>query len=323
MENKKRILIFVAAVTIFVSACSLSGSSQEGDGLNGDQLAMSATQRAVQMTETALAQPPIQAVVPTLVEAVPTQPSANSPVPTESVATQVVVVETPMDKAKSGIAGAMIAYDFSAVGDIVSEYQYAAEEGPYQYPHPVYVRFNLAEWDGVISIVPVDRMAQVYDETYALIAALQADINTPQKPGTGCINELPLTDFFHHCSHQEFLASPAKVDFVNGTGMRFVTVYAIQDFAPIDNQHLRYVYQGLSHDGQCYISADFALLHEDLPETDTFPAEFYTATSEDVAEYFGVYADGLSEAEAGYIPTLDVFDGLIESLEVIQCGVDQ
>ena len=326
MENKTRILIFVASITLFALACSLSGGGG-GNALNGDQLAMAATERAVQMTQTALANPPSQAAAPTLPGAaavVPTAPVADAVAPTEVVAAATQAEAAPSaEKVQSGVMGALIAYDISIVGDLVSEYQYGVVEGPYQYPHPAYVRFNMVEWEGMISMVPVHSYELVYDEAPGLIADLQRDINALPGVGTDCINELPLNEFFHHCSHQEFMASPAKLNFANGSGVRFVTVYAIQDFAPVDNENLRYVFQGLTSDGQCYVAANFAILHDELPDTDEIPSEIYISTSDVAAEYFGIYADALSQAEDGYLPPLDIFDDLIESLEVIQCGVNQ
>ncbi|HKJ27892.1 MAG TPA: hypothetical protein VJ965_09660, partial [Anaerolineales bacterium] len=207
---------------------------------------------------------------------------------------------------------------------LVVDYNEAVEDGPYQVAHPTHVQFNMMDWYGAIWMVPVDRMAQVYDETMQVIAGLQSKIKSPPPVGTDCIDELPLSEFFHHCTHQEFLASPAKLNFVNGSGIRFVTVYGIQDFAPVDNSNLRYNFQGLTNDGQCYLSADIQIAHASLPDTNEIPQDIYTSTSVDtIAVYFGAYAQQLSQDEAGYVPTLGLFDELIESIEVIGCGVQE
>jgi hypothetical protein len=315
MEHKTKTYFFILLITLAALACSLAGSEQGGNQLNGDQLAMRATEQAIQMTQTALASGAVPDVQPDL-------PESEAPLPTEP---PVVPDGEPVEeKARSGLLGVMLAYNDSIYGELISNYVEAAQDAPYQVAHPRHVEFLHGDGQGVISVVPVHSYALVYDETEQLIAALQNDLSYSLMFGTNCINELPIREFYHQCSHQEFVASPAKLNFVGGSGVRFVTVYAIQDFAPVDNANLRYIFQGLKNDGQCYLSAEFTLTHTSLPPNGEIPMDVYTSTSgEESAIYFGELAEQLTLDEGGYSPSLTVLDQLIESLEVIQCGVNQ
>ena len=52
--------------------------------------------------------------------------------------------------------------------------------------------------------------------------------------------------------------------FVSGIGVRFLTEYA-QYFVPVNNHDLFYTYQGLTNDGQYWISVILPINHPDLP----------------------------------------------------------
>jgi len=59
-------------------------------------------------------------------------------------------------------------------------------------------------------------------------------------------------------------AKVSYVDFRNGSGVAFVTQYTIEDTL-VSNQALAYVFQGLTRDGQYYVSAAFPVAAPFLP----------------------------------------------------------
>jgi hypothetical protein len=309
METRTKWVEIIISLGLAALACSVPTSRNLVDPVNEDQSAVVATERALQMTQTALA---VQVSQAQQGDGIDSQPEEI--LPTDTVATTSQV----------GVEGALLAYNMAAAGQLTAAVVDAALEGGYQYPHPRHVEFTLVGGQGVISLVPIHRYALVYDKAEQTIAELLVALVTPQSVGTDCIPELPLREFFNQCSHQEFITSLKNINFKNGSGIRFVTVYAIQDYAPVDNASLRYNFQGLSHDGDCYVSIEFKLAHSSLPASGELPIEVYTDMSgEEGDRYFGMVAQQLSQDEAGYSPALARIDELIESLEVIQCGVNE
>lgn len=305
MNPQKRIIILMSIIVIMALACSLTGQGQPDTGLSAEQIALQETQLALNITQTAMAAPSAED------QQNPTPEQPTAPPPTEPAA-------------QVGVEGALLAYDATLAGQITAQVAEAAVEGPYQAPHPRHAEFSLMGGQGVISMVPVFSYSLVYPDSEQIFAQMQTAINTPQSPGYSNIPEVPVREFFNIASHQEFVASPAKINFIGGSGLRFVTVYGIQDISPVDNDNLRYVFQGLTDDGQCYLSIQFNIAHSNLPQSGTIPDEVYLDTTGDLlGTYFGDLAVALSQDEAGYTPALNTLDAIIGSLEVIQCGVNQ
>jgi hypothetical protein len=133
-----------------------------------------------------------------------------------------------------------------------------------------------------------------------------------------CIPQPPLSAFYTTCSHQQFDANIAYVNFQNGSGVRFVTVYAIQDAVPVPNEHLTYVFQGFTEDERYYVSAGFHITHMDLEEfVAEVPEEVYADTSgEALRQYLEDFEALLNAAEGQYQPLLSRFDEILGSLSI-------
>jgi len=186
----------------------------------------------------------------------------------------------------------------------------------YSAPHPEFVHFDLYMEQAQVYVAPVEGYKDAADFAPGVIADLQALIDTPENFNE-CVPELPLKQFFHTCDHQQFNASLGKLDFQNGSGIRFVTVYAVQDMAPVDNDHLLYVFQGFTNDGKYYLKALVRMLHAQLPDTGEIPADIYSSTDPAVLEdYFGGFERVLEADEAGFAPKLKWIDAFLGSLRV-------
>jgi hypothetical protein len=297
MNRNSKLIIFVLVIFSLLLACSIPGGSS--DDQEATMSALQATQAVIQLTQDTNQNPPQD----------DTQPTTEQP-----------PIEVPVSQA--GTEGVTIFYNPDLVDSIQANVVPAALEGAYQYPVPRHVQFTLPA--GTITLVPIHYYELVYEDARPVFTQLQNMLSAHNAEQADCIPELPLTAFYHMCSHQEINANIAYLEFKNGTGVRFVTVYAIQDFAPVDNQNLRYIFQGVTNDGECYITVEFVIHHASLPASGEIPQDVYLDTTGDIANaYFGGIEQQLGQAEVNFDPLIGLFDNLISYLEIGQCGVNQ
>jgi hypothetical protein len=225
---------------------------------------------------------------------------------------------------QSGLAsitqdGITLFYDPSLILDIIADTVPAAlEPGPYVEPHPDYVSFYLLLDSGTLSVIRVQDYAAILDSAEEELQRLKDMITERPSQVQGCIPQPPLSAFYAACTHQQFNANIDYVNLQNVSGVRFVTVYAIQDAVPVSNEHLTYVFQGFTDDERYYVSAGFHITHKDLQEfVAEVPQEVYADTSgEALRQYFEEYEAILNAAEGRYQPLLSRFDEMLSSLRV-------
>ncbi len=182
--------------------------------------------------------------------------------------------------------------------------------------HPAYVHFDLSMEQAHVYIAPVQEYEAIADFAPGIIADLQR-LNEGMSNFDGCVPELPLNKFFHVCGHQQFNANASRLNFQNGTGSRFVTVYGIQDMAPVGNENLFYIFQGFTDDNKYYIKIVVRISNSQLPQTGEIPNEVYAAMDYSVVEqYFDGFEKLLNQNEADYAPKLDWIDAFLQSLRV-------
>lgn len=112
----------------------------------------------------------------------------------------------------------------------------------------------------------------------------------------------------------------AKAEVVKGAwcnGVQFITQYT-QEETGIDNQGLRYVFQGLSNDGKYYISASIPIAHPSLPQQapylDQNPGEPNDHYSERVNQHYLNVEEMLNKQSGNsFQPSLDTLQSLIQS----------
>ena len=102
-------------------------------------------------------------------------------------------------------------------------------------------------------------------------------------------------------------------------GVRWVGRFS-QDLSPVMNYQLRYIFQGLSADGQTLISASYPITTALLPDSvQAMTEDEITAFDEDPQAFLEATASALSFlAPADFTPSLDALDAMIESLAVSQ-----
>ena len=215
--------------------------------------------------------------------------------------------------------GIRIYYDDSispSIDDAGSVIPATSGEGPYMSAHPQISDFNFSPMKAHIYVTSVAEYETAADFAPGLIADLSRLIEGADVFGD-CVYELPLDTFYHECSHQEFVANPKRISFKNGAGVRFVTVYAIQDLAPVGNEGLRYIFQGFTDDNKYYVKVVVEMMHAQLEDIGEIPAEVYAATdAETINVYFSQFEDMFNQSEGDFTPDLDWIDSVIGCLFV-------
>jgi hypothetical protein len=103
-----------------------------------------------------------------------------------------------------------------------------------------------------IFIFPTRDFADISRPTGERIETLKGLLNAEPLPSD---NELPVLPMFN--STQDLRAQVRHVDFQGGSGIRFITRYT-QEATPVTNPAVFYTFQGLTEDGERYVSAFFA-----------------------------------------------------------------
>jgi len=216
-------------------------------------------------------------------------------------------------------AGITLWYDPNILNDVGAEAVPAVTEPmAYETIHPEYAMFTFPGLEGYLAVEPVAGQEQLTPEAGETFQLLHNALAA--KPGSfeKCAPQIPLITFYHECSHQEFAANVGYLDFLNGSGMRFVSVYAIQDLAPVNNDNLVYIFQGFTADGQYYLTGEFQVDNELLALAgDSIPDEVYTDMEGTIMrEFFKGFEASLTGAEALYEPSLESIDQIFSSIKV-------
>jgi heat shock protein HslJ len=104
---------------------------------------------------------------------------------------------------------------------------------------------------------------------------------------------------------------------LDATGMRWVGRFS-QDLSPVMNYQLRYIFQGLSADGQTLISASFPVTTALLPDSmETMTADEQAAFEADPQGFLEATASALSFlSPTDFSPSLDALDAMIQSMAI-------
>lgn len=183
--------------------------------------------------------------------------------------------------------------------------------------NPQYSKITLAGYpltdrfmDPHIDIFPVQRFRELLpDLVNPRVAALQALIGD----GTPGSEAFPILPIFN--AAQMFYAQYAVVPFQNGSGARYITMYG-QAYYPVSNHDMFLSYQGLSTDGQYWISMILPISHPSLPVNgDNPPGGDWDAFYANPDPYFTqVTIDLNAQPAASFSPSIVQVDALIQSM---------
>jgi len=113
---------------------------------------------------------------------------------------------------------------------------------------------------------------------------------------------------------QVFHVHETYLNFESGAGIRYVTFYA-QAFVPILQNDAFYVFQGLTSDGEYYVSATFPLNTPTLEAGQ--PEDFDAILGDDPVAYNDQIIDTIAGTSPGaFTPSLTLLDALIASIQV-------
>ncbi len=242
------------------------------------------------------------------------QPSATIP-PTEA-ATPTLIPPTSGEQAD-------ITLDYSAVAQDVTVETVAAvpliASGPVSPTAPQYRRLTLQgypisnhNYKPQLFIYPVGDLALANKLMDEVATDLQDLLQSQQTS-----HPLPFLPLIN--SQQAFQAQVQYLDFVSGKGVRYLTQLN-QGLVPINNQELIFTFQGLSNDGNYYISAILPVTNPELPAGAEQSAEFIKGLTDTP----GFYQDYISQTITlldqqpadGFTPDLSKLDALLSSITI-------
>lgn len=225
-------------------------------------------------------------------------------------------------------------YDVSLASGVTAEWSPGYTLADSMSPRPRNVRFAFADFPGFypeltccqaqpgISLFPVSGFLEIDPARFSgQIDGLRAllDERAPLPNVAAGAQMVDRADDLPYLPEQNavqvFALDPQYVDFENGAGIRYVTVY-VQQLAEFDAYSLFYTFQGLTDDGATYVSAQFPLV---LP-ADALPP-YVEGDYEDMMSWYRPYFETLvSNLQAlnngDYRPDLTLLDALIASMSV-------
>ncbi|MBW7881340.1 MAG: META domain-containing protein, partial [Caldilineaceae bacterium] len=171
--------------------------------------------------------------------------------------------------------------------------------------------------NGYVAVYPVEEYKQIWAEaddpfvadTLAQIETLLTDRPAAPQPALPVLPPVPAAN--------DLAAQVAYLDLPDGAGVRFVGRF-VQDLSPVENAQLRYLFQGLTRDGQYLITASIPVTTSLLPaEPQSLSGAEYERFVQDYIGYLEETTATLDAAAPGdFVPDLDVLDALLESVDV-------
>ena len=195
--------------------------------------------------------------------------------------------------------------------------------------YPAYTQFTLVNYDSrntrfepQIQIYPVSELGQTGTQVAQALKEILTEKPASFQTGIG----IPVLSV--RGAGQLMDAQVRYLSFANGSGVRVLTQFA-QNWWPINNGDLVYVFQGLTSDNAYYISAILPVTAPFLPEQVddpaavppvdgvSFPASSSPNFGEEYSSYQRAVIKKLNEiSPEEFVPSLSMLDALMESLQV-------
>jgi hypothetical protein len=193
--------------------------------------------------------------------------------------------------------------------------------------NPPYTKLSLQGYmlsdkffEPVLAVYPVQRFSEILpDFVPGFVSSLQSLTTGAPDPiyaGTFDSPHLPFLPVFN--AGQVFFAGYQVVPFVSGGGIRYLTEFA-QYLAPVNNNDLFYTYQGLTSDGQYWVSAILPINNPVLPaSSDPLPGGM---SFEDFSNNYGPYITNMVNqlntlSPDSYTPSFAMLDTLAASITI-------
>jgi hypothetical protein len=161
----------------------------------------------------------------------------------------------------------------------------------------------------VVQVYSVEAFRSVNENSAGRISDLQALLASLTLPASGALPFLPVFN-----AAQMVQVKPVFLDFQNGSGVRFITQFG-QASWPVYNQGMIYTFQGLTADGNYYISVIMPLSHPELAQYDNFEPDntFYDNVDQFMKDQVSMLN---SQPDDSFTPSLTDLDAMVKSLKV-------
>ena len=124
-------------------------------------------------------------------------------------------------------------------------------------------------------------------------------------------------------ARQVVLGKTNYTDFSGGSGVGFVASYS-QDASPIFNDRLSYLFQGLTHDGQHWVSFVWPLTVNFLPSIEEATQEYQDAAQNDNAAYLEEVNQMVNDAtDSDFDPVLVALNQMMQSMIIGEAAVNE
>jgi hypothetical protein len=295
--NKIRILLLALLALVFSLSCSLTSLLPWGSNTEATAVALQATQIAldvqvaqIEQQQTALAQQPT-----------PAEAEAHS----APAAGNEIIFE-----------GIRFVYPDSIASGVDPVNKPEMEDMARVIPEHIEFTLNGYPWDGSMHTPTV----YVYStDTYRSVDEYAGEsideLNTLIHDRPTAPESIPFLPMWN--AGQVFTADVEYMDFQNGSGVRFLTMYA-QAIYPVNNNGLFYTFQGLTDDGKWYVSAVFPVSHGALPANgEDIPGGDWQAFSDNFVTHLADMTNLLNTAsDESFTPHLNELDNLVHSIQV-------
>ncbi len=297
-----RFSVIIVLLVLSTIACGITTDDDPQE-----DIAIQLTTIALQQTQTAVVLPPTSA--PPAQEEVPTQPTlppTDIPTPTPDVDFQGISFSFD-DSIASGVSPAIIpaqnmGEDFMPMETYPEHYQF--ELNGYALSDTFH--------DPIIRVYPVQTyldISQQAADNFLILETLLANRNLSTYDGY-----FPFLPIWN--AAMIFHTKTDYVAFQNGDGIRFLTMFG-QALYPLDNTNVFYTYQGLTNDGNYYVSAVLPISNPILPDNGDYLMEDYMAFQDNWDNYLAETLQLLNaQPLASFGPRIDILDQMINSISI-------
>ena len=241
--------------------------------------------------------------------------------------------------------GTSFKYDKSIASEVKAQTMAASlasakESAPFETIYPQHIAFELVGTYAAkpesfikpdIRVYSVQEYEQAYAadpkaklEVVATINRMRPILRTRQLPVSTKIPVLPIPD-----GSYAFISHASFIRFANGVGLAFLT-QGQQDEMPVNNQNLSYEFQGMTDDGQFYITAEFPVAASFLAydrdkanyggtvkESSCYECADHQRFVREYNAYIGRIKTQLQQLPAAkFEPALPQFDQLLQSIKI-------
>ncbi len=261
---------------------------------------------------------PISSPAPTTVAP---QPTAVPPtIAPTAVPPTVAPTATPDTSKSTSLNQFSFNYDLSLASDVTSTVVpgFTDPSAPEFAIYPDSTEFNFVGYKSIntyhrphIEIYAVADYEKISDFAKTTITDLKSII-AHGPPAIG--KNIPFLPVFN--AAQVFHSKLLYLKFKGGQGIRFITQFD-QANLPINNLELIYTFQGITDDGQYYISAILPVASKILPDTDQIPADQQQTFGDTFPQYLKDTIRKLDpQKTSDFSPDLSLLDAMIQSLQV-------